>query len=374
MQVAQLAGANSKNDAQRSGAVIPFTRAAAEHVEPGGIDVSVSAADFGAGPKQLGPYDVTAFGYLRRIAVLVTASSGAAGLNNAVANADAPWNVIKSISFHDVNGQYLAGPFSGYDLMLINKWGGYGYNDDPTAYPYSAVATSGNFTFLLYIPVEIVGRDALGSLPNMNAASTFKVSLTVADNADVYSTSPDTLPGLRIQSWVECWTKPNPADPFGNAQAVEPPIAGATQFWTKSTYTVASGNQTVRLTRVGNYLRNLILVFRDSGAAREGDTYPDPLEVHLDGQPWFREGIVLRRSRMAKLYGYTMGAVSASGFDEGVAVYPFTHDFDGKPGGEIRDLWHPTVQSTRLEIVGNFGESGTLEVLTNDIFIPGMNT
>jgi hypothetical protein len=53
--------------------------------------------------------------------------------------------------------------------------------------------------------------------------------------------------------------------------------------------------------------------------------------------------------------------------DTGVIAYPFTHDFDGHPGNEMKDLWMPSMQSSRLEIRGTFGEAGTLSVLTNDI-------
>jgi hypothetical protein len=38
---------------------------------------------------------------------------------------------------------------------------------------------------------------------------------------------------------------------------------------------------------------------------------------------------------------------------------------------ENRDLWLPTLGSTRLELQGSFGGAGVLTVLTNDVAIAG---
>src|SRR3546814_8506314 len=62
-----------------------------------------------------------------------------------------------------------------------------------------------------------------------------------------------------------------------------------TQFWTAQNYTVNAGLNTIRLTRVGNYIRNLILVHRRAGTSRaNGETdlvAVDPLYVYLDTRP-----------------------------------------------------------------------------------------
>ena len=47
------------------------------------------------------------------------------------------------------------------------------------------------------------------------------------------------------------------------------------------------------------------------------------------------------------------------------------YELDGKPGFETRELWLPTNSATRLEIVGSFADSGTLDVLTNDVLPAG---
>ena len=45
--------------------------------------------------------------------------------------------------------------------------------------------------------------------------------------------------------------------------------------------------------------------------------------------------------------------------------------FDGLLGRENRDLWLPTLGSTRLEIQGSFANAGNLTVYTNDVAIAG---
>lgn len=348
---------------------VPFTKASRLHTEGAFLDDSTSAASFGSGPTQISPADVPAFGYMKSIDLIVEATAGVDGLATVAVNADAPWNVIRSVALKDVNGQTIVGPFTGYDLMLANKWGGYNFDGDPTRHPsFVDFDVDGNFTFRLRVPVEIVARNAFGALANMNASSTYKLEITIADDADVYSTPPDTLPGIRVRAYLEAWAPPSAADPRNNDQQTEPLGLGTTQYWTKATYNTAVGSNTIRLARVGNLLRTLVLVVRDDNNAREGADAPDPLQVHLDGRIIHNEASLLRRDLMAERYGYALAAVTAADDDEGVFVYDFMHDFDGHPGGELGDLWLPTVQSTRLEFVGTISNSaGTLDVLTNDI-------
>jgi hypothetical protein len=47
--------------------------------------------------------------------------------------------------------------------------------------------------------------------------------------------------------------------------------------------------------------------------------------------------------------------------------YMFIFDLNMEPGSELRGQWWPTLQSSRIELDGNYGVASTLEVLTNDI-------
>jgi len=177
-----------------------------------------------------GPTSLPAYGYARSVIVLVTASGGADSGETVAVTADAPWNVISQIQLTDVNGAPIFGPFGGYNWMLANLFGGYVFNQAPVNSPlYTApvvgASASGNFQFMLRIPLEITSRDGLGSLPNQNAASTYKMTYTQAASTTVYSTPPDTLPTIRVRAWLEAWTQPDPVDLMGRPQATVPPAS-----------------------------------------------------------------------------------------------------------------------------------------------------
>lgn len=367
---AQAQGTTDGRDPKKKAAVMPqpFTRAAKEHQEPM-TDVSQA---LGSSSVSMGPYDVPAYGYMRGIWLWVQATGGA-GTATVATKEDAPFNVISEIALIDVNGANVIGPINGYDLYLANKWLGFNLGDPKLNGMYSAPATganaSGNFGFLLYLPVEISQRDGLGSLPNANAASTYKVRITLAAGSDVYSTAPTTLPTVRIRTWLDAWTQPNATDLRGNANATQPPAMGTTQYLSKTTKTMSAGFQQPRMDRVGSYIRHLLFIYRDSNGSRSaGDTaFPTDVSMFWDSKNLFTRNKALWRSQMVRRTGYTGAAEAAGGVDNGVWLEDFAHEFDGRIGNELRDGWLGTVQSTRLELSGTFGSAGTLTIMTNDV-------
>lgn len=363
---------NGKQQQAAPAVLVPFVRAAKEHAEPFS-DVSTVMT---AGTTQVGPVDVPAYGFMRAIAIMVNATGGAAGGGNVTtAFEDAPWNAIQEIALLDVNGAPIVGPISGFDLYLINKYGGYKRNVDPKLFPmFSAPAAganaSGNFAFLLRVPVEINSRDAVGSIANENASSVYKLRYTINSSTAVYTIPPNTtLPTVRVRLTLEAWSQPPATDLRGNPQATTPPAHGTIGYQSKITPVVPAGQQTVRLTRVGNYLRNLIFTIRDNTPTRAaGDAnWPDPAAIYWDTRLLHNLYKDLWKQYMAERGGYTAAINTAGGLDSGVFVYDFMHEFQQQYGQEMRDGWLPTVQSTRLELQGTFGGAGTVSVLTHDV-------
>lgn len=360
-------------------ATVPFIRASGEHIEPTGIDVSRQLT---GSVQDLGVFDLPAYGFLRSLTFVVTATGGAGG--SAAGSEDAPFNVLTNIALTEPNGAQIHAFNSGYDLYLAMKWGGYGFiqgNDARSAPVYSAIAAaSGNFSFLLRLPVELSVRDTAGSLPNQNAAASFKIRMQLAASTTVYATPPaTTLPTVRVRVTQYAWDQPNPAD-GGAANQTTPPAVNTTQFWSTQVYTVNAGFNTIRLTRVGNYLRNVLLVLRRTGTSRVNGQadFPDPMTLLIDARPVaivernnFAQ-IMAERSGFGCAIGATIPAYDApEGLDNGVFVWDYTHEFDGALGTENRDLWQPTLGSTRFELQGTFANAGTLTVLTNDVAIAG---
>jgi hypothetical protein len=351
--------------------LVPFVRAAEEHIEQF-VDESIVLT---AATQQRGPFDLPAYGFVRGIYLQVDATGGV-GSTTVTANEDAPFNAIQEVALLDVNGAPIIGPFSGHDLFLIMKYGGYAVSPDPRQSPqYSAVAVgasaSGNFSFMLRIPVECNGRDALGALANQNASSTYKLRYTLNASTSIYGVAPGTtLPTVRVRASLDAWTQPTPSDLQGNPNAQTPPAHGTTSFWSKTVFNAAAGFQTIRLPRVGNYVRNLIFVARDTanGTRVTGAVnFPDPASIYWDTRLLKSYLKNLWRHEMQRKYDFTAAAEAARGLDNGVYVEDYCHEFDGRVGQELRDGWLPTVQSTRLELTGTFAASTALTILTNDV-------
>lgn len=386
MQTAGGTAQQTKNGkgAQNVQPIVPFIRASMEHREPCGIDVTRQLVTSGA--QDLGVFDIPAYGYIRSIVIVVTATLGTGG--SPAVGEDAPFSILQNIALTEPNGAVIAQFNSGYELFLANKWGGYAspLGADARMAPTTTIDASGNCTFALRIPIELSGRDGLGALPNQNAAATFKLRLTLASGATggpYYTTAPTTQPTARVQVYLEAWDQPEVAV-AGMTNQVTPPAMNTTQFWSAQIYNVNAGAQTVRLTRVGNYIRNLIFILRRASGTRVNGQadWPDPITMYLDARPVDIASKLLLQEQMFRRSGfgaraqYTALTVAetkdaAGSLDSGVFLYDFTHEFDQSIGQENRDLWLPTLGSTRLELQGSFANAGSITVLTNDVAIAG---
>lgn len=350
-------------NAGSAGAKVPFTRASNLHREPAYYDHTVNlGTNTTAPPVMLVP----AYGFLRSMLLKVTIDATDSTTATPVLADDGPFNVLSDITLQEPNGNPIYGPVDGYSAYLSNKYGGYRFASDPRATLDSS--TSKKWVFFLRIPLEIDVRDALGSLPNQNSAAVFQVRLGLNTIANVFSTEPDagSTTTVRVQSWAEEWDQPS-ADTLGQANETAPPAVNTTQFWSKQVYPLVDGVNVVRLTRVGYYIRNLLFVVRDSSGVRDGSILPDLTTINLDSAPLDQIDSSVWAHSMSERYGYNGTLDTAGALDTGVYAYDFTHDFDGKPGFETRNLWLYTVSSTRLEIRGTFGAAGQLQVLTNDV-------
>lgn len=351
---------------------VPFVRASDENIQPGNLDrvsaaLTTTAQDFGI-------INVPAYGYASHLWLVVNATGGAAGLNNAVAKEDAPFSILRDIALTEPNGAVIVQLNDGYQLYLAQKYGGvlHPSASDPRANPqFSAIATSGNFFFVLRIPISVSIRDAVGSLANQDSAGEFKLRLKIGATTDIYSTSPDTKPTVQVTAWLGGWDQPE-LQSAGVSNQTEPPAHGTTSFWTvQSGITVNAGQNTIVLNRKGNYLRQIICVFRRAGTSRANGQSDWPTETRFerDAFPARYYNDTIWRTGMFEKTGYDQTIETKNGLDNGVRFHDYMHEFDGLLGRENRDLWQPTRGSTRLELKGSFANAGTLDVITNDIAI-----
>lgn len=355
------APAASKPKSDAPAIVVPFVRAAQEHRESFDDRSNLISAN----AVQTAPIDIPAYGFMRGIWLEVTTTGGTGAA--AVYKGDAPFSALTDITILDVNGQPLYGPFDGYETYLVDKWGGYRHNNPRRSKQYAA-PTTGNFTFLLYIPVEISGRDGLGALANQNAASAFKLRYTFAAKGSVFSADPTTLPTVRVRAFLDAYTQPAAQDIKGRMQATQPPAHGTTSYWSKTTFNLNTGFSTNRLNRVGNYIRQMIFIYRDTSLVRNAAHFPPQFDIAWDTR--------LLRSLVPSTWAEDMQSRNGfwnstldtgDGLDTGVYVEDYIHEFDGMAGYEMRDGWLPTIPTTRLDVAGTYGAAGVLTVLTNDV-------
>lgn len=345
----------------------PFTKGTLRHREPG----PEATQAFGTSIQNM---ELPASGFLRSVKLLVSAT--AAGNSATVAfKADAPWSAIGEITLLDATGVPLINPITGYELFLVNKWGGYEFDGDPTrSQVYSVTtgsgATGGSFAFALILPVEIVSREAFGALGNQNSSSPFRVRITLGASADVYSTAPTVVPTVTVKSYIDTWMVPSGKDPIsGIPYQVFPTQHGVTQQWSKQEINTIAAYQTLRLQQIGNHIRNIIFVTRDSSGVRVDTSFPTSYTWEFNGaQLDAAFPASLLREQMQETYGY-----AAAQMDTGVYVFAYTDDLDGHPGGELREQYLRTSTGSRLELKGTFGAGaagGKVTVLTNDIRVP----
>lgn len=370
----------AKNGAQQQQAAMPaqIFRVGTYEQETPDYDQTVTMT---TGTVNYPNYTITPNGWLRGLWFLiecVTASNAA----TTAFKADGPFSAIDHVTFKDVGNREVFGPLSGYDWLTVMKFGGYHEIGDPRSdIVYSATTgaggTGGSFTMVMYLPIELVQRDALGDVENKSSSSSFKVEIVLAKSTDVYSTSPTTLGTVRIRITEDGYTEPEAADAMGRPLSQAPPAVGTLQYWAQEDMTLSSGSAKYLIQQgLGYSIRNIMFKLVDStGSRSQGDSdWPDPVTLSFGKVQLFQRYTKLWLSRMAKAYGLTNTTADASlGRENGVYPVWFTRDFGLKPGQELRNGYLNTKPGNVLQWAGTIGGSGThtLYTLVNYVVPPG---
>lgn len=338
--------------------VLPFTAGAHEHVEGPFATLTVTPT---AAVQVLNPIDVPAYGYFRSIWIEVDGAGGAGG----TLGADAPWNIIQNVALKDVGGGQIVNPMSGWDLYLVNLFapGNGAFNNNLANYPFY-VGTAPNPKFAIRVPVEITARDALGALANQNSAANYKLELSINSRAGMTSADFTTPPTLTIRCWYEGWTLPAAQSMRGEPQSQVPPLLGTGLIQSKVNVGTLAGAQTIKVTKMGNLLRNVIFVGRTAAGARSDACLPDVANFMWDGNNFLQASV---RYMQAWAFEKLSGNVT---WPTGVMLLPYAHggvQSEGRLGNEGPDLWFATTQSTRFEVVGNVTTPGSIDVITSEI-------
>lgn len=361
--------------------VIPFTRASRKMSRL--VGQQTLTANTSVQPFTAVPLPAAGFARFLRITVIGTTTGNAA----AVAfQPDAPWNVLQNVSIQTANGDALTSVLDGFSLYLINKYGTIGRGrgltvEDPN---FSATTgsggTGGSFKFQLRIPFEVDPRDAFGALENMAANQAYLLQYSLNNLASIYSTAPTSAPSVTVKIAMEYWAAPSATTPNGIAQQQAPTgIGSVSLLQTQQPPIVPGTNQNIQLANVGNTIRFLIFVLRNSSGVRESADWPATSTIYQNGQPLMVKTAENWLTQMAEDYGL-FGGVSATPaantLDTGVYIVT---DFmnDGASGAENadatanRDLLLVTGSGTALnfEATSGWGATAgtTLQVIQQSI-------
>jgi hypothetical protein len=328
-------------------------------------------------PVQLPTWNISPTGWLRGLwlDVTLTITGNAAG---SFAN-DGPWSFFQRVTFYDL-GQQIVQQYTGYELMLINKFGGYFEVGDPRAdITYSAAPTTTTpFHFILYIPLEAVKRDSLATLQNESRPG-YRLEMYADSAANTVSGgtafTAAGVPSVRVRAFPDSYTEPTAASPSGRPFAQTPPLPGSMQYWRSENNSVPSGSMKFDLSNgVGFPIRNIFWYAKDAAngtrATADGN-WPDPATELIGNVTRFVRSKNLWISKMSRSFslsavGATVPAADSAAGREN-AVFPdwMTEDLDSHPGDELRFKYIDTQVNTLIRFQGSFGAASTMFALTN---------
>jgi len=327
--------------------------------------------------QRLQAYQIAPSGYLRGVYLVVENTAVNTTVTTVAYQENGPWNVLSVIRFLDTNSRPFIGTLTGYDVMILNKYGGYTFQGDPEmSATYSATSgtatTAGTFAFVLYLPLEIVMRNALGAQLNKSGAAQFALEMFAAGTGTVFSTAPATSSTLRVRSTLMSWLDPEDTDARGNPVQQDPPYLNTTQRWEKQAgIPISAGERTLRFQGIDGLVRMLIFIaYRSALTRANGETdWPDPVSLKYEESFLIQSRIrLLYRFFIAMHYGYSAANEAAGGRDNGVyPVWEFMQDFERKPGGELTRTYLPMSSASNLEMSGSWGSAVTLDVLVNKV-------
>lgn len=349
---------------------IPFAVASQYSTRPS-FDLPVQTLQ-AAAPTQVSPVQIPAVGYLQGLLLEVTVT-GTGGTTPAF-TADGPWNVIQSINFRNASGVNLIAPLTGYDLFLINKYGGQSapgfgpYAQPDFGFNFAEVAPSAHF--FLWLPLGLDPSDAYGVIPALASNANYQMEMSLAAVSTVLTGAPAVT--VAVSATAHYFDLPAAQNQVGVGQATMP-ASQAVSVWQKETPTVSPGNQLLQSFNVGNVIRNHIITLRNSSGARiDTNGWPSLLELYLDNQPRFSLSKAEHEYLMARWYG--LGAVTkdvVNGLDTGVYVVPF-HTLLGSASGDpanTRAQLLPTMNATLLQYrFQDFGSAASrVEIMTEAV-------
>jgi hypothetical protein len=327
----------------------------------------------------VGPIDIKAYDYMRSILLYVQATGGSSASASAL-SADGPFNALSYVRVKQPNGQTMYSVSSGFHAAMIHRYGfGRGYlQSDPKldlATYQTGNGTTGNFSFAIRIPFELDLRDALGALPNKDAAAPFTLEIGTNAASTIWTTIGATVPVLKITPVLEAYDQP-PETLDGKPVETTPPNMNTLQRWTEQSITMSTGAFDARVRKLGNYVRELIFLTKKTGVRQTAaNGWSDPQQIVLDEDVKDNIPLWLWEKDMYETWGvntFDSDASTGSTIAQYQGVWPYQYCINRRnPDIEEVAKYLPTIESEDYILRGqNWGASTTTLVVLKCEVLP----
>lgn len=333
--------------AQQAAAYIPFLDGTYEYSEV------IQTLTFTPGATtQDFSLNITPGGFLRGVSIYVNGAGGTLGAG--VAAADYPWNIFNSLSTESIDGTPLLYPMSGYAYYLATR-----FTRPQVISPSKDAAFVNGINPVFRLPLFHEQKATLGVLPNTDARAQYRVRGTINTLGQMFTTAPTTAPTLTVTFVLETYAQP-PRQTLSGAPIQQLPDGLAVQrFLSHQIDVLPGGTATIKLNRVGNLIRTIMLVMRDSTGAHVALT-ADPIRLRVDNTQLFVEQRQRRDYMMQNRFSWNDQEVNPTG----LYVYPRWEDKGSMQGVG----WLETAEATFLQFELNGAPAGgTCETIIEDL-------
>lgn len=353
-----LPGPNSQNGAPPvSGGAVPFQVGSFHYAE----QIAIDTFQLGANAQEF-VHNITPGGFLRGVDLQIVSAGGVAG----TVTADAPFNLLSSVSLENIDGSPILYPMGGYAYAMWQKFSApwLGEPQNPAQLYSANQATPG---FYMHMWPEIFGT--AGVLANTDARAQYRIRYTL-NAASQVATGYTTAPTVTVTSYLQAWAQPDRTDLHGNSVEPVPPGLNVARVVRHQVVNLANAgaDNLIQLTNTGNEIRNIILIVRDQTNARQ-DAISSPLRLRLDDRSL---GTFNPQALFDKAVNFYPN-LGNNTFPRPTGVYVIprfksTNPDDGQ--SLFGQYWLPTSNATYLSlefVTGTGPTGGTVEIITDEV-------
>lgn len=354
MVAAAVAGQSSPTGSAPAGAgsVVPFFYGTNQYVEKFFTDTHTLD---GTTPEV--QENVNPGGFLRGVRLQVSSESGVVG--GGTLSADAPGSCLSSISLENIDGSPIQYPMNGFAYLTGQKYFRPWHGDPARRRNYSPTINPG---FSVLIQPEL--KHTAGVLANTDARAQYRIKWTYSTLTNYISGGSPTAPAVTVVAYMESWAQPDSNDLRGNTIEELPPGLNLATLRRQQILNLAAAgaDNTFQMSNMGNELRGIVIVTRNSSGART-DLLSDPIRWRLDNRSM---GVFSTQEVFDRMEDFYPFLQTGSVRETGVYVFPRFYDV----GRMVGESWLATTNATYLifeSATASGGTSGTAQFITDEV-------